>query len=231
MVNRYIPGAGLDEILIQIADPLGTPVTTFLHKDRLGSVIAQTDDSGVVLEKYIYSPFGATPSLAGTVFGFTGQRYDAEIGLYNYRARYYAPSIGRFIQPDLRGFASGTNLYSYVGNDPTNYVDPSGWVPTPLLPETRRDAYYEENLAPNSPAGQDKRLRDYLLKNDDQMNEQQMKKLFPELQQKDLKPRQLKKLKKLLKEDEMEREQQEEERRKFEEEKQKQEEEENSRCA
>ncbi len=54
LVNRYIPDAGLDEILIQIS----ATETTFLHKDRLGSVVAQTNDSGAVLNKYSYSPFG-----------------------------------------------------------------------------------------------------------------------------------------------------------------------------
>ncbi len=79
------------------------------------------------MNKYQYSPFGETPSLSGTIFGFTGQRYDSEIGLYNYKARYYAPAVGRFIQPDPLGYGAGDmNLQCYVGNDPLNMVDPLG---------------------------------------------------------------------------------------------------------
>lgn len=42
------------------------------------------------------------------------------------RARYYAPSIGRFINKDPIGFAGGMNLYGYVGNNPTTNIDPLG---------------------------------------------------------------------------------------------------------
>jgi hypothetical protein len=48
--------------------------------------------------------------------------------LYFYRSRYYDPAIGRFIREDLIGFAGGdTNLYRYVGNGPTNFIDPFGY--------------------------------------------------------------------------------------------------------
>jgi RHS repeat-associated protein len=122
LANRYIRGNRLDEVFIKIAGS----TKTYLHHDRLGSVIAQTDDSGAVLNVYKYGPFGETASLTGTPFGYTGQRFDAEIGLYNYKARYYAPAIGRFLQPDPIGMAGGMNLYSYVGNDAVNLVDPMG---------------------------------------------------------------------------------------------------------
>jgi uncharacterized protein RhaS with RHS repeats len=47
--------------------------------------------------------------------------------LYFYRARYYSPELGRFINEDPLGFlGSGPNLHAYVGNDPINFSDPSG---------------------------------------------------------------------------------------------------------
>ncbi len=60
-------------------------------------------------------------------YGFTGREYDAETGLYHYRARVYDPGVGRFLQADPLGFAAGdVNLYAYTWNDPANWSDPSG---------------------------------------------------------------------------------------------------------
>ena len=51
---------------------------------------------------------------------------DTEVGLYYYRARYYDPSTGRFLNEDPTGFKGGINLYGCVGNDPINKTDPDG---------------------------------------------------------------------------------------------------------
>jgi len=62
---------------------------------------------------------------------FTGRRFDRETGLYYYRARYYNPYIGRFLQTDPVGYADGINWYLYCSNNPVNFVDASGkWVST-----------------------------------------------------------------------------------------------------
>jgi RHS repeat-associated protein len=68
----------------------------------------------------------APQRLIGNPYVFTGRRFDLETGLYYYRARYYNPHIGRFLQTDPVGYGDGINWYSYCGNNPINYLDPSG---------------------------------------------------------------------------------------------------------
>lgn len=57
---------------------------------------------------------------------YTGREYDQEMGLYYYRARYYDPREGRFIQKDPISYNGGINVYAYVQNNPINFKDPTG---------------------------------------------------------------------------------------------------------
>jgi len=72
---------------------------------------------------------GKALSTADTVsnpFRYTSREWDAETGLYYYRARYYDPQIGRFISEDPMAFGAGTNFYIYVENSPVTKYDPTG---------------------------------------------------------------------------------------------------------
>ncbi|MGH7484017.1 MAG: RHS repeat-associated core domain-containing protein, partial [bacterium] len=124
--TRYIFGPGMDEPLIAITSG-GT--ITYLHSDRQGSIIAETNTSGAVTGPFKYSAFGESASVPASGFGFTGQRYDSETGLYYWKARYMSPALGRFLQPDP---IRSNNDYPYVDNDPLNTLDSTGlspWLP------------------------------------------------------------------------------------------------------
>jgi RHS repeat-associated protein len=88
--------------------------------------------SGDTVQSYQYSVYGqvaaSDPNFTANPYLFTGRRFDYETGLYYYRARYYNPYIGRFLQTDPVGYADGINWYAYCGNNPVGMVDPSGLV-------------------------------------------------------------------------------------------------------
>lgn len=78
--------------------------TFWYHLDGLGSTIAMTDESGKVRNRYGYDEFGSpTNATSEQIFNrytFTGQAWDAGVGLYHYKARYYNPQAGRFLTQD-----------------------------------------------------------------------------------------------------------------------------------
>ncbi|NJR32299.1 MAG: RHS repeat-associated core domain-containing protein [Chamaesiphon sp. CSU_1_12] len=125
IVERYLYGAGVDNVLSRTS---ATDVVWSLA-DRQGSIVDLVDEAGNVLNHFVYDSFGnsTASTTADFRYGYTGRELDEETGLYYYRARYYDPSLGRFISEDPIGFSAGdTNLYRYVGNSPTNFTDPSG---------------------------------------------------------------------------------------------------------
>jgi RHS repeat-associated protein len=122
------PMAPIDRPLARVDASDGSVL--YYHQDLLGSVIALTNSSGVVVTQYNYSPFGHTEVIGTDIdqpFRFTGREWDAETGLYYYRARYYSPDMRRFISEDPIRFEGGdVNFYAYVGGNPVNFSDPLG---------------------------------------------------------------------------------------------------------
>jgi RHS repeat-associated protein len=97
--------------------------------DHLGAPQVITDDSGSVVWKAEYLPFGNVNILTADIennLRFPGQYYDAETGLHYNWNRYYDPETGRYIAADPIGLGGGINLYAYVGGDPINAIDPTG---------------------------------------------------------------------------------------------------------
>ncbi len=120
-------------------DPDGNDGLYYLHSDHLGSASAMSDANGnQVGDITRYLPFGSYRSGGPnpiTDRGFTGQKENiADLGLYYYNARYYAPGMGRFLSadplvPDPTSPQS-FNRYSYVENRPLVLTDPSGHCAT-----------------------------------------------------------------------------------------------------
>jgi len=107
---------------------------TYLHSDHLGSASLATDENGVRVSAMRYTPFGETRyGDAPTDFRFTGQR-EEDFGWYDYGARLYSASLGRFVSADMvvPDFANpqSLNRYAYVLNNALKYIDPTGYFLT-----------------------------------------------------------------------------------------------------
>jgi len=109
------------------------------HANTLFSVYALTDGSENVVERYRYDAYGACAVLdadfsadsdgisdVGNPYRFTARRLDVESRLMQYRHRYYAPHLGRFISRDSAGYIDAYNLVSYALGRPTVLADPEG---------------------------------------------------------------------------------------------------------
>lgn len=122
LVRRYVHGPGMDEPMVQYD---GT-VPTWLYPDERGSIVAMARGDGQPTALNTYGVYGEPGQLLSGRFGYTGQVWLPEVGLYHYKSRAYSPWLGRFLQPDPIGEGGGMNLYAYVNNDPINYTDPTG---------------------------------------------------------------------------------------------------------
>jgi RHS repeat-associated protein len=128
VLARYAQGAGVDEPL---AATLGGTLA-FYEADGLGSITSMTNSGGSAVGAYTTDAFGKAVSTADTLgnrFRYTAREWDSETGLYYYRARYYSPDSGRFLNEDPIAFRGGINFYTYVNNNSINLIDPSGNAP------------------------------------------------------------------------------------------------------
>jgi RHS repeat-associated protein len=127
--------------------PQNQPYTTsYLHHDQIGSVVAISNQAGVVVERLAYDPWGKRRFTNGTTDkldaivsvysdrGFTMHEHLDEMGVIHMNGRIYDPLIGRFMSADPRIQApynlKSFNRYSYVWNNPLKLVDLNGYDAT-----------------------------------------------------------------------------------------------------
>jgi len=133
----------------------------YILADGLGSVRQAADGAGVVVSAREWTPYGEEVGGWRGGLGYTGEWQDADVGLVYLRARWYAPGVGRFTQPDpWEGEQRQPILphsYLYVGGNPVGFVDPSGmwrWGATGSIYHTLIEEWYEWPLPLINPAKQ-----------------------------------------------------------------------------
>jgi RHS repeat-associated protein len=140
--ERKYYSAGSKRIAMRVNGTL-----TWLLGDHLGSTSVTADASGAFQSEMRYTAFGETRFADGTTptdYRYTGQRHEAEFGLYFYKARWYDPASAHFTQADILlpslENPSDLNRYAYVRNNPLRYIDPTG-----LFSEEQLEKWYGEN--------------------------------------------------------------------------------------
>ena len=126
LTDRRLYGAGIDSLLAR-QDAAG--VVDFALRDLIGSVRAWVEADGTVDSWRHYDSFGTCLNCGESHTGdpgFTARSYSAQGTSYYFRAREYAPSLGRMLSQDPQGLEPGTGLYLYAANTQAFLVDPLG---------------------------------------------------------------------------------------------------------
>lgn len=124
----------------QVNDGSEKHLTRYQLHNHLGSTGLELDDQARVISYEEYHPFGSTAYMAKNTavksaakrFRFTGMERDEESGLEYHGARYYAPWLGRWLNPDPIGIGDGVNVYAYVSGNPVDARDEDGRQKKPV---------------------------------------------------------------------------------------------------
>jgi RHS repeat-associated protein len=124
VLRRHAFGPRADEPMVWY-EGSGTSDRRFVHADERGTTIAISDSSGATRSGDIssFDEFGRYGNAYGR-FLYAGRMMVAGLSYNN--ARFFDPSLGRFLQPDPIDYGAGMNIYNYVHSDPINRLDPFG---------------------------------------------------------------------------------------------------------
>ena len=128
LLTRYLYGSAVDEILARTS---ATGTTAWYLTDKLGSVRDLVDTTGTVIDHVAYDSYGSVAAESspsnGDRFKYAFMEFDPSANLYFASARWYSPTLGRFVSEDPIGFSGrDSNLLRYTSNNPLNYVDITG---------------------------------------------------------------------------------------------------------
>ena len=154
LVQRHLAGVAVE---LEYYGSNSRVELNYLYRDHLGSITVMTDAIGRVIQESSFDVWGQRRALdagndnplkplnralsyahADYNRGFTGHEHIDELGIIHMNGRVYDPRLARFLSVDPI-VADGTNLqsynrYSYVGNNPLNAVDPSGYSAAMIIP-------------------------------------------------------------------------------------------------
>ncbi len=139
LLNKLAAFAAL--VLVIGAQPLNADTVTYIITDPAGSPIAGMNQAGAITWRENYQPFGeklenSSASTDNDIW-FGGKEFDDDTELSFFGARYYEPTIGRFVSIDPQGFDEENifsfGRYAYGNNNPYKFVDPNGETPAHIL--------------------------------------------------------------------------------------------------
>jgi RHS repeat-associated protein len=119
-------------------NPISPTERLWVQQDANHNVTSIADNNAAVQERMVYDPYGSFKVLTSTWgassdsyswdYYHQGGRWDADLQLYNFRNRWYSPTMETWTQQDPASarYLDGPNLYAYDGSAPTEFSDPTG---------------------------------------------------------------------------------------------------------
>ncbi len=160
---RYVYASYIDEPVLRYRPSASESL--YYHRNQQYSVVALTNSSAAIVERYAYSAYGVPTitNASGTVlpvgsvdnrYMYTGREWDSVLAQYHYRARIYDSQLGRFASRDPIGYEDWVNQYVSLSDDvwtvglQTVYGPPTpSWHPTSPKRKPYKMKWYTDHKA------------------------------------------------------------------------------------